>query len=100
MAPFLPSSLYSTSLPLAAVAAGQREQQQAVAYSVAESSLAQRFTMAPAPAEKKIAMYSKVLMQARGRGGGPLAPWARPGCRIVCARPRASPASKRVWPAG
>ena len=64
MAPFLPSSLYSTALPLAAVAAGQREQQQAVAYSVAERS---SLTMAAAPAEKKIAMYSKVLMQ-RGEG--------------------------------
>lgn len=70
MAPFLPTSLYATSLPLAAVAAGQREQQQAVAYSVAESSLKQRFTMAPAPAEqKKIAMYSKDFYVACSLGG-------------------------------
>lgn len=63
MAPFLPSSLYSAaSLPLAAMAVQQRESQ-AVAHSVAESSLKQRFlsgNMVSAPAEKKIAMYSKV----------------------------------------
>lgn len=92
MAPFLPTSLYATSLPLAAVAAGQREQQQAVAYSVAESSLKQRFTMAPAPAEqKKIAMYSKVLMQwwpsgARGVG------------HCVCQTPRRGPQPKGLAP--
>lgn len=68
MAPFLPNGLYQTGLPLAALATQQREA--AVVPSVAESSLAQRSgvlmgNMVPAPAEKKITMYSRVrgLMQ-------------------------------------
>ena len=65
MAPLLPGSLYSAGLPLAALATQHREAQQTVAYSVAESSVKQRFLMGnapmvPAASEKKIAMYSKV----------------------------------------
>ena len=65
MAPFgLPTQLYTSSLPLAALAAQQRESHQAaVAHSVAESSVKQRFlqgNMVAAPKEQKIAMYSRV----------------------------------------
>ena len=72
MAPLLPSSLYTTGLPLAALAAQQREtQQQAVAHSVAESSLTRKMGfMIPAPAEgqKKITMYSKARVDAGAAG--------------------------------
>lgn len=97
MAPLLPSSLYSVGLPLAALATQQRETQQAaVAYSVAERSLS---NMAAAPAEKKIAMYSKARGRRRGlmhRGlaagvwGAPR-PTPAPGACPVDTAPRGEP---------
>ena len=73
MAPFgLPQQLYTSSLPLAALAAQQRESQAAVAHSVTESSMKQRFlqgNMVAAPSERKIAMYSRVGRCSQGGGG-------------------------------
>lgn len=71
MAPFnMPSGLYSTpSMSMATLAAvsRQQEQQQPVMFSPAESTLRSKFLQgsgvtAFAPAEKKIEMYSKVLI--------------------------------------
>ena len=75
MAPFgLPPQLYSSGAPLASLSAQQRESQSAAAaHSVAESSLKQRFlqgNMVAAPAEKKIAMYSRVRADAVCMAGG------------------------------
>ena len=75
MAPFLPSGLYSAaSVQLGAAAAAQR-QQEAMARTVVESSL-KAPVVAAAPAEKKIAMYSKA--RGAGRGRCTLSPGARP----------------------
>ncbi len=68
MAPFgMPSGLYSMGpLSVATLAAASRQEQQLAAFSPTETTLKQKFLQvagpvtAFSPAEKKIAMYSRV----------------------------------------
>lgn len=93
--PFLPSSLYTSGTPLVAAMAQQKDSQATVvAHSVAESSLKAGF-MAPAPTEKKIAMYSRVRQPQRP--GSPTA--ALGGCIVDHGR-RGGPRSERVCTVG